>query len=39
MVVFSGTWADEWIASLPGVPEAGEIGCTGMISFSVPYTD
>jgi hypothetical protein len=38
VVVFSGIWDDEWIASLPGVPEAAEIACTGMISFSVPYT-
>jgi hypothetical protein len=39
IVVFSGIWDDEWIASQPGVPEASEVACTGMIAFSVPYTD
>ncbi len=38
VVVFSGIWADEWIPGTPGVPEAAEAVCTGLISFSVPYT-
>jgi hypothetical protein len=41
VVIFSGVWDDGLLESqvADGVPEAGEIACTGMISFSVPYTD
>jgi len=42
VVVFSGVWDDDLFNSGPGetgVPTGEEIACTGMISFSVPYTD
>lgn len=35
IVLFSGIWVDD----ADGVPQTGEALCTGMISFSVPYTD
>jgi hypothetical protein len=40
VVVFSGMWDDGLFESQvqDGDPEAGEAVCTGMISFSVPYT-
>jgi hypothetical protein len=39
VVVFSGVWDDGLLGGTAGIPEAGEVACTGMISFSVPYTD
>lgn len=42
IVIFSGVWDDDLFNSGPGqtgVPAAEEVACTGMISFSVPYTD
>ena len=39
VVVFSAAWDDDVIGVLPGVPEAGEALCTGMVTFSIPYTN
>jgi len=38
VVVFSAVWDDGLFGGTAGLPEAGEVACTGMISFSVPYT-
>jgi hypothetical protein len=39
VVIFSGVWDDGLFGGVAGVPEAGETACTGLVSFSVPYTD
>lgn len=38
IVIFSGVW-DDGLITADGIPEAGEVACTGFISFSIPYTD
>ncbi|MBM3694374.1 MAG: hypothetical protein FJW79_00300 [Actinobacteria bacterium] len=39
IIIFSGVWDDGPLGSQAGVPEAGEVACTGMLTFSVPYTN
>jgi len=39
IVIFSGVWDDGLFDPEDGAPDAGEVACTGMITFSVPYTD
>jgi hypothetical protein len=39
VVIFSGVWDDGLFDPEDGAPDAGEVACTGMITFSVPYTD
>lgn len=37
MAIFAGVW-DDRIITAHGVPEAGEVARTGLISFSLPHT-
>ncbi|MBN2112552.1 MAG: hypothetical protein JW785_00330 [Acidimicrobiia bacterium] len=39
IVIFSGIWDDGLFGGIDGTPEAGETFCTGLVTFSVPYTD
>jgi hypothetical protein len=36
IVIFSGVW-DDGLVTNDGIPQAGEVACTGLISFSIPY--
>lgn len=39
VVIFSGIWDDGLFGGVDGTPEPGEVFCTGVVAFSVPYTD
>jgi len=39
VLVFSGVWDDGPLGTQVGVPEAGDVACTGLIFFSIPYRD
>ena len=39
VVIFGGAWQDGLIGAADGVPQAGEVACTGAVLFSIPYTN
>lgn len=38
VIIFTGIW-DDGLTTADGIPQAGETACSGLISFSIPYTD
>jgi len=38
VIIFAGIW-DDGLTTADGIPQAGEVACAGLISFSIPYTD